>query len=80
MLIITRKETESLLIDLGGEQIEITVMEAGKQVRLGIAASSDCKIWRKELYSTIEQNKAALTDGESRNVRELLQQLRKASE
>ena len=50
MLIITRKENDAVVIDLGEEQIEITVTEIGKQVRLGISAPEHCKIWRKELY------------------------------
>lgn len=62
MLIITRKEKESVILEFGGETVEITVTEIGRQVRLGITAPAGCKILRKELYATIEENKAAASD------------------
>jgi len=59
MLILSRKPNESLVIEApgAGEPIEIVVTEVNAgQVRLGIKAHKDCKIWRKELYLTIQQN------------------------
>lgn len=63
MLIISRKEQESVILDFGGETVEVTVTEIGRQVRLGITAPAGCKILRKELYATIAENKAAAGDG-----------------
>ncbi|WP_099205326.1 carbon storage regulator [Scatolibacter rhodanostii] len=80
MLIITRKEGDSVVIDLGEEIIEITVTEVGKQVRLGITAPEKCKIWRKELYLTIEENKQAIADTQPQNLRKLLHHLSPPSE
>ena len=72
MLIITRKKNDSIIIDLGGEQIEILVTEIGKQVRLGITAPQGCKIWRKELYTTVRENRQAVGESSPENIREIL--------
>ena len=61
MLIIGRKPNESIVIQTeSGETLEITVTEIGNQVRLGIQAPNSMKIWRKELYQTIQQNKQSV--------------------
>lgn len=69
MLIITRKENDSLLIEVNGgtELIEIKINEiSNNQVKLGMNAPSGCKIWRSEIYQTVQNNrqatKAALPD------------------
>lgn len=61
MLILTRKEGDALLLEMkDGTTVEIRVTELTPgQVRLGIEAPADCKIWRKELYATVQQNRAA---------------------
>ena len=58
MLVITRKEGESLLI---GDDIEITVSKASDgSVKLAINAPKEMTILRKELYSAIkEENRIA---------------------
>lgn len=53
MLVITRKEGESLLI---GDDIEITVSKASDgSVKLAIDAPKEMTILRKELYSAIKE-------------------------
>lgn len=61
MLILTRKSGESFLLELpGGETIEIKVAElTAGQVRLGVTAPENCKIWRSELYQTVQSNRQA---------------------
>lgn len=61
MLVITRKLNDSIIIELGDEQtVEIKVTDVGgSQVRLGITAPKGIHIWRKELYATIQANRAA---------------------
>ena len=61
MLVITRKVNDSLIIEMEGKDqtIEIKVTEIGNQVRLAIDAPPGCKIWRKELYQTIQANRQA---------------------
>jgi carbon storage regulator len=51
MLVLTRKSDEAIKI---GDDITITVIEIkGNQVRLGIDAPLDIRVYRKELYEKI---------------------------
>lgn len=53
MLILTRKLNESITI---GDSIEISIVEIkGDQVKLGIDAPREIKVYRKELYLAIQQ-------------------------
>jgi carbon storage regulator len=58
MLILTRKEGESIVI---GETVKIHIIEIrGRQVRLGIEAPEDTYIYREEIYHKIvEENRLA---------------------
>jgi carbon storage regulator len=57
MLVIKRKETESILI---GDNIEIIISEiSSDKVKICINAPSDVKISRKELVETSDFNKMA---------------------
>ncbi|MBW4827891.1 MAG: carbon storage regulator CsrA [Clostridiaceae bacterium] len=58
MLILTRKKDESIII---GDNIEVKVLEISDgKVKLGIEASKNIDIIRKELYENIqEENKKA---------------------
>lgn len=58
MLILSRKKDESIII---GDNITISVVDIkGDQVKLGIAAPNDVKVFRQEVYKAIqEENKAA---------------------
>jgi carbon storage regulator len=48
MLVLTRKTGETIRI---GDHITVRVLEArGSQVRIGIEAPSDVKIYREEIY------------------------------
>lgn len=62
MLILTRKPGESLYI---GDNIKITVVELkGHQVRVGIDAPTDLRIYREEIYLQIlEENRKAAESG-----------------
>ena len=59
MLVLTRKKDQALVI---GDDIEITVLDIqGDQIRLGVEAPKNVKIFRKELYLEIlEENKSAV--------------------
>lgn len=53
MLILTRKVGESVLV---GDQIKIMVVEVkGRQVRLGVEAPRETKIYRGELFERIQE-------------------------
>ena len=58
MLILARRIGESIMI---GDQVEISVVDIkGDQVKLGIKAPSQVKVYRAEVYAAIqEENRAA---------------------
>lgn len=58
MLILTRKPGESLYI---GDDIKITIVEIkGHQIRVGIDAPTELRIYREEIYKQIlEENRKA---------------------
>lgn len=60
MLALTRKKGESLVIN---NNIEITVLEIrGDQIKLGISASRDVPIYRKEVFLQIQkENESSLS-------------------
>jgi carbon storage regulator len=62
MLVLTRKLGESIAID---DRIRITVVALkGNQVKLGIEAPAETKIYRGEIYAKIiEENQRAATTG-----------------
>src|SRR4051812_7183038 len=69
MLVLTRKVGEGISI---GDDIKIIVMQIkGKQVRLGIKASSTTVVHREEVYQRIlEENRAAAAGGNQKTVDE----------
>ncbi len=58
MLILTRKLGESIAI---GDDIKLVILDVkGRQVRIGIQAPRQTKVYREELYQIImEQNRQA---------------------
>ena len=62
MLILARRSNESIMI---GDSIEISVVDIkGDQVKLGIQAPREVKVFRTEVYRAIqEENRAASMTG-----------------
>ena len=62
MLILARKLHESIMV---GDNVEITLLEIkGDQIKLGIKAPKQVKVFRKEVYAAIqEENIAAAKTG-----------------
>ena len=58
MLVLTRKENESIVI---GDSIEVKVLDVKEhQVKLGISAPKDIAVHRKEVYLAIQaENESA---------------------
>jgi len=64
MLVLTRKLGEVIRI---GESVTIRVLEVkGNQVRLGVDAPPEIRIYREEIYGAIrkENEKAAVREGD----------------
>ena len=60
MLVLTRKVNQSIVI---GEGIEVVVLEVrGEQVRLGIKAPDNLKVYRKEIFDLIQSENQAAAD------------------
>lgn len=77
MLILTRKSNESVVV---GDQIRVVVVEVkGRQVRLGVEAPEDTKIYRGEIFDRIqaENNRASqVGNADLSSVANLLSQFR----
>ena len=58
MLVLTRKRNQSIMVN---DNIELTIIDIqGDQVRVGINAPKDVKVFRKEVYVEMtEENKKA---------------------
>lgn len=58
MLILSRKTNESIIIS---DEIEISIVDIkGDQVKIGIVAPKNIKVYRKEVYQAIqEENREA---------------------
>ncbi len=71
MLILARKVNERIII---GDDIEISVVEIkGDQVKLGVNAPRDVKVYRHEVYESIQRENrlAAESAGEIPDVDDL---------
>ena len=62
MLILARRIGESIMI---GDQVEISIVDIkGDQVKVGIKAPAQVKVYRREVYAAIqEENRAAAGAG-----------------
>ena len=59
MLILSRKMNQKIKI---GEEITVTIIEIrGDQVKIGVEAPKNVKVFRQEIYNAIQiENKAAV--------------------
>lgn len=63
MLALTRKKGESLVIN---NDIEITILEIrGDQIKLGVSAPKEVPIYRKEVYTQIQQENMKSADAQN---------------
>jgi len=79
MLILSRKKDESIII---GDEIEISVVDIkGDQVKLGIKAPRDIKVYRQEVFTAIQkENLAASRTGTKLPAIDLLQKKSRSGE
>ena len=55
MLILTRKQNESIVID---DNIKITILGTkGRDVKIGIEAPDDVEIWREEIHQKLRESR-----------------------
>jgi carbon storage regulator len=53
MLVLARRINESIMI---GDQIEVSIIDIrGEQVKIGIRAPSQVKVYRQEVYKAIQE-------------------------
>ena len=63
MLALTRKKGESLVIN---NDIEITILEIrGDQIKLGVSAPKEVPIYRKDVYTQIQQENRKSVDAQN---------------
>jgi len=56
MLVLTRKTNQSIMI---GDDVEVTVLAVARdKIRLGITAPKEVPVFRKEVYLSIQDEKA----------------------
>jgi len=66
MLILSRKVDEKIQI---GDNITLTIIDIhGEQVKIGVEAPKNIKVFRQEVFEAIQkENKAAAVDGDKNN-------------
>ena len=71
MLVLTRKEDESIMI---GDTIEVKVLDVKEhQVKLGISAPRDIAVHRKEVYLAIQaENERAAVPADVEDISKLI--------
>jgi carbon storage regulator len=59
MLILTRRISEKIIIDIGGELIEVVPLDVnGSQVKIGVQAPRHIDVHREEIFNKIQQEKS----------------------
>jgi carbon storage regulator len=73
VLVLTRKTNQSIMI---GDDVEVTVLAVSRdKIRLGITAPRDIPVFRKEVYLSIEEEKAEADGNAAGAVDEALDEL-----
>jgi carbon storage regulator len=76
MLVLTRKTNQSIMI---GDDVEVTVLAVSRdKIRLGITAPREVPVFRKEVYISIQGEKAADDGKVGEAVGEALDELAKS--
>lgn len=64
MLILTRRENESIVIQLGGTVVYVTVLEIkGNQSRVGVSAPREVTVDREEVFQRKVREAKARAEG-----------------
>jgi len=74
MLILARRIGESIMV---GDQVEISVVDIkGDQVKLGIKAPPQVKVYRREVYAAIQEENRVAASGAPERLPEIDELLR----
>ncbi len=74
MLVLTRKTNQSIMI---GDEIEISVLGvSGDKVRIGISAPKNIPVFRKEVYVSIQAERATNAAAAKPHVEAALEELK----
>ena len=74
MLVLTRKTNQSIMI---GDEIEISVLGvSGDKVRIGISAPKNVPVFRKEVYVSIQAERATKAAAAKPHVEAALEELK----
>lgn len=58
MLILTRQKGQSIIIGMGEDMVEVSIVDIrGDNIRLGITAPRYISVHRKEIYEEIQKEK-----------------------
>ncbi|PCJ63326.1 MAG: carbon storage regulator [Planctomycetota bacterium] len=69
MLVLSRYINETIMI---GDDIEVTIVDIkGDQVRIGIKAPRDIKVYRKEIYEAIAKENIDAANVKNVNIKDL---------
>ena len=71
MLALSRKKGDSLIIN---NNVEVTILEVkGEQVKIGITAPKQVPVYRKEVYTQIQEaNKEAMATATPEDLKKLI--------
>lgn len=71
MLALSRKQGEAIMI---GSDIELTILEVkGEQVKIGISAPKSVPVYRKEIYTQIQEaNKETVATLDLESIKKLM--------
>ena len=73
MLVLTRKTNQSIMI---GDDVEISVLAvSGDKVRIGISAPRDVPVFRREVYLSIQAERAGSSPDQQQAVDQALENL-----
>lgn len=80
MLVVSRKVEESIIIEPenGGAPVEVKIISIDNQVKVGIDAPKGCKIWRKELFKSVEANRLAAAATAGADIKSFISKLETA--
>lgn len=74
MLVLTRKETEKILI---GDDIEVTVLSVeGGQVQIGIEAPRDITILREEVINEVKKDNLQSSQVKADKLKEIINMMK----